>query len=449
MTTQELDQRARDVLDKNDHGGYTVPREKLYPFQWNWDSCLVALGFSTYNEARAWQELETLFSGQWDNGMVPHIVFHREKTSTYCPGPAHWQAKNEQGEDTSGISNPPIAAHVIRQLLEEAKDKDLAREKAQSLFPKVFRWHKWWHDKRDPQGKGLVVSYHPWETGRDNSHDWRQLLAEVPLDKLEPYERKDIEFVPADERPNQKEYDAFMALVQLGRKCDYDDDYLYEHSPFKVADTTVNFILARADRDLLWVANQLGKDRYSDEITALEGWIPKTRAALVRLWNKEEESYQPISFANGYDNRHVGGTSSAAFLAFLPGCDNDKKAHALLAKLEHWSATHLLVPSYDPHHEDYDALRYWKGPVWAIMNYMIYKGLRTSGHHRAGLQLAADTAALMESGGFAEYYNPDNGDPLGGNQFSWTAAMWLYWLSPMRDELRANYPHRWEALSAR
>lgn len=30
--------RAKRILAANDRGGYTVPTDRLYPFQWNWDS---------------------------------------------------------------------------------------------------------------------------------------------------------------------------------------------------------------------------------------------------------------------------------------------------------------------------------------------------------------------------------------------------------------------------
>ena len=40
---QSLVQSAEDILKKNDLGSYTVPTHGLYPFQWNWDSCLTAL----------------------------------------------------------------------------------------------------------------------------------------------------------------------------------------------------------------------------------------------------------------------------------------------------------------------------------------------------------------------------------------------------------------------
>src|SRR5439155_26266204 len=74
----ELRARAAAVLSGNDRGGYTVPTARLYPFQWNWDSGLVALGWATLSEPRAWQELDRLFEGQWPDGMLPHIVFHQD-----------------------------------------------------------------------------------------------------------------------------------------------------------------------------------------------------------------------------------------------------------------------------------------------------------------------------------------------------------------------------------
>lgn len=69
----KLDQQAREILHRNDRGGYTVPTHGLYPFQWNWDSAFVALGFAEFDRDRAWQEIETLVSAQWEDGMIPYI----------------------------------------------------------------------------------------------------------------------------------------------------------------------------------------------------------------------------------------------------------------------------------------------------------------------------------------------------------------------------------------
>jgi hypothetical protein len=68
----DLRQQAIEILRANDRGGYIVPTATgLYPAQWNWDSCLVALGLAQFDEPRAVVEIETLFGGQWPDGMVP------------------------------------------------------------------------------------------------------------------------------------------------------------------------------------------------------------------------------------------------------------------------------------------------------------------------------------------------------------------------------------------
>ena len=82
----EMIEQARAILRRNDRGGYTVPTDRLYPFQWNWDSAFVAMGWATFDEARGFTEVERLLEGQWDDGLVPQIVFHAP-SDDYFPGP--------------------------------------------------------------------------------------------------------------------------------------------------------------------------------------------------------------------------------------------------------------------------------------------------------------------------------------------------------------------------
>ena len=46
---------------------------------------------------------ETLFSGQWDNGMVPHILFHKVDPS-YFPGPDVWGGVEDKSQ-LKGLGN--------------------------------------------------------------------------------------------------------------------------------------------------------------------------------------------------------------------------------------------------------------------------------------------------------------------------------------------------------
>ena len=83
----KLEEKAKEVLENNfQQGGFTIPSKNLYPFQWKWDSGFIALGYAHYNMERAKQEIQSILDAQWQNGFIPHIVFHNESDS-YFPGP--------------------------------------------------------------------------------------------------------------------------------------------------------------------------------------------------------------------------------------------------------------------------------------------------------------------------------------------------------------------------
>ena len=195
--------QARDILDANDLGTYTVPTHGLYPFQWNWDSCLTALGQAHFDEPRAWTEIETLFAHQWPDGMVPHIVFHKEDDG-YFPGPDVWDTGRPV--PTSGITQPPVAGFAVRRLFERASDAAEARARVRALVPKIHAWHEWFYRCRDPQGTGLVAVIHPWETGRDNCPEWNIGLEAMQIaPDLAPYTRMDNKHVDPRFRPSQEQ----------------------------------------------------------------------------------------------------------------------------------------------------------------------------------------------------------------------------------------------------
>lgn len=66
INPSRLVNEAENILESNTwEDRYNVPSPNLYPYQWNWDSGFVAMGFSRFDVARAIRELESLFEGQW------------------------------------------------------------------------------------------------------------------------------------------------------------------------------------------------------------------------------------------------------------------------------------------------------------------------------------------------------------------------------------------------
>jgi len=407
-------QRATDILKLNDRGSYTVPTHGLYPFQWNWDSCLVAIGQQQLDEKRAWTELNTLFDHQWDDGMVPHIIFH-ELDEGYFPGPDVWGTG--RAVQTTGITQPAVAGFAAALLHKRATDKALADDQARALLTRIDRWHEWFYRCRDPEGTGLVAVIHPWETGRDNSVDWDEALAAVPTEGLQPYQRRDLQHADATHRPTMAQYDGYISLVQHFRDLSWDNEVLHDASPFRMVDPGFNAILIRACRELAILAESLG-DR--DVARRNHDRVAAGLQAIDSLWSDKHQQYLCFDRVIG---RLVDSASVAGLLAaFAP--IPEARMQALAARIDKLgSAVNYLVPSHDPADDRYDGKRYWRGPAWLIINYMIANGLEQGGCNVLARRIQTASLKLIDKSGFAEYYDPQSGEPCGGSTFTWTAAM--------------------------
>jgi glycogen debranching enzyme len=84
-----------------------------------------------------------------------------------------------------------------------------------------------------------------------------------------------------------------------------------------------------------------------------------------------------------------------------------------------------LVPSTDPTHPNFEPVRYWRGPIWAVVNWMIAQGFTGQGHPNMGKLILDQTRSLIGEHGLMEYFDPTNGRGVGGADFSWTAAIYL------------------------
>lgn len=412
---------ASAILKENDRGTYSVPTKGLYPFQWNWDSCLTALGQGRSDEARAWTEIATLLDHQWPDGMVPHIIFHRED-DTYFPGPDVWQTGRPV--PTSGITQPPIAGFVLRRLFERAKDTALAERQARALLPKVAAWHEWFHTHRDPDGTGLVAILHPWESGRDNSIDWDLALARVPDEGVEPYVRKDTSHVDHEQRPTKAEYDRYLWLVQHFRSLGWDNAKLHDASPFRVVDPCLNSILIRSEDDIAWLAHRLGDPAMASKHRS---YAEAGRAALETLWSDAHGQYVCFDRVSSswVDSASIGGIMPF-FARIVDGAHQAALADRLRVLL---SRARFAVPSHDPADPRFDGLRYWRGPAWLVVNYLLVDGLMRAGEAELANRIVESSLELAGGGDLSEYYDPQTGRGLGGGEFTWTAAMVLEFLN--------------------
>lgn len=423
MSTASILDRAISVLRGNDTGIFTKPGPHQYPHQWNWDSALIALGLSHFDLPRAQSEIRALLGGQWRDGMLPHVVYHGVP-SDYFPPAAFWQIDNSPdspGVPTSGITQPPLLTIIIQRIHSRQPMPDFVNE----VYPALLRWHRWLHTARDADGSGLACIIHPWESGTDDSPRWLNLLAAMQPEAVPEFQRGDTRYVPAIERPNPAEYERFIYLIDIFRKLHYAPAELLARSPFLVQDILFNAVLYRADEDLRALTVGLGQP--TDEV---DGWLRTTQVNFnTRFWDEGTGLYYDHDLRAGMPIRVNTASTFMPFFAGLPSKAQSQRLidehllnadeYAPVGEIRHWVTT---TAKTEP---TWEARRYWRGPVWIIMNWFLIEGLQRYGYADLASVISKDTLGLIEAAGFREYYDPRDGSGCGSTDFSWSAALAL------------------------
>jgi hypothetical protein len=424
-------------------GGWTRASPTLYPHQWSWDSAFIAIGLAHLDTGRAAGEIRSLLEHQWENGKIPHIVFNPEAPpESYFPGPEHW-ASAADGPDvpamTSGLCQPPVHALAALRILRIAETRcegvGEAREFLVEIYPKLSAWHRYLATERDPEGSGLVTIFHPWESGTDNSPRWIPALERVEVGKIPDYERADLGHVDPSERPTGYEYDRFIWLVDVIKGAGCDDTILYQECPFLAKDVLSSAILVRANEALLEIAEVTGAPD-KDRVT-LRAWIERGRKGLSERWNPE------LGLCSDYDLRAgkpLASRTIAGFAPLIAGTDSEDHLDKLLRAFDSSVFTgnpHLrwpLPPSTSPEERGFQPRSYWRGPVWPVMNWLLWWSLEHSGEKKRAAWLKGYALAQLSDGCFGEYYEPFTGEALGSDDQSWTAAVALDWLADEEPE---------------
>jgi glycogen debranching enzyme len=301
--------------------------------------------------------------------------------------------------------------------------KDPDRERASSmlraLWPAMVAWLEWIERaRRGPHGAAVIV--HPWESGMDNSPSWDEPLQAVAPAGPERINRRDVRTVAAAQRPSEDEYRRYLGIVEALRAAEWDSETQAAASPFVVEDPAFTAIAARAATDLAAAGQDAGLDA-----SAVAGAADRWAGGLESLWDDGLEWYRPFDVHAG---KAVGPRTSVGAVALWAPIDRDR-ARSVAGQIEKWrDRLPWSVPTTDPTDKSFDPVRYWRGPVWVLVNWLIASGLHDSGSGALGETLRRETLQLVGRS-FSEYYDPTSGAGIGGEGFSWSAALTLAWLA--------------------
>jgi mannosylglycerate hydrolase MGH1-like protein len=427
----DLLEQAKAVLEMNDRGNYTQPAHGLYPHQWLWDSCFIAIGLKHLDVERAKTEILSLLRGQWHNGMLPNIIFREE--IQYRADRNIWRswlnpyAPNDV--TTTGITQPPMLAEAVVQVGSKMAWPE-RRGWYATVYPALLAYHEWIYSERDPHGEGLVLQIHPWETGLDNTPPWMNELHEhlLPLwirviEKTKLYHvlnlfRRDTKSVPLDQRFSIIESLALLDIQRRLRRKAYDINKILDHSLFAIEDLSFNCILIRANAHLRHVAKSLREDLPED----LEKHITKTEKTLEQLWDPYSQQYYSRDFIT---HRLLKIPTVATLLPLYAGTVSKERAEKLVDMLENQQmfGPPYPVPSVAVNSQWFQPKLYWQGPAWVNMNWLIIDGLKRYGFKDQAEKLTMTTLDMVGKSGCNEYFDPLNGEAAGAENFSWTAAL--------------------------
>lgn len=385
---ERLRKQAIDILEKNRRTSgefqYTVPSPSSYPYQWLWDSCFHAIVLSHVSLKDAKAELRSLVSHQFENGMIPHMIYW-DKSSDLL--------KIDWGrDDTSSVTQPPMIAYAAWQVFTRDQDIEFLRE----IYPKLFHYYQYLLHERDPHERHLIGLINPDESGEDNSPRFDKLLGLPPVHtQLENFAQR-------------------LSLVDENRTCKFDAPFCMKNF-FWVKDVPFNAILVENLRSLALIAGRLEHDY---DMAYFDAEAGRVAAAMRELMYEDGIFYS----THGEHYEKIQTKTWGIFAPLFAGIPTQEEAKMLVE-------THLRagakfdapfgVPTVSQDEPAFDPQGFWRGPTWIATNWFIFHGLIRYGFVEDAARVLERSMQLLERSGFREYFNPLTGEGLGASEFTW------------------------------
>lgn len=393
---EALKKQATAVLLENQRTSgahrYTLPSVEHYPYQWLWDSCFHAIIYAHLDPDYARAELLSLLSKQFENGMIPHIIY-------WTPGILHLFKWGVEG--TSSLTQTPMLAYAAWEVHRRAPDEGFLA----AIYPGLMNYYRFLIEKRDPRHHHLVGIINPDESGEDDSPRFDAALG----------------------APTDVTYEAHLelrkGLVEHNRVCNFDAGMCMRNY-FWVKDVLFNTVMVENLRSLGHIASLLG--HADGEHFAHTNANLIAEAMRERMF--EDGVYWPLA---GWDLTKQKIATWAHFAPLFAGLYSQREAETLvqehLKNKDTFEAPYGIrtvskqEPSYLPN--GYGHGFSWRGPVWMAPHWFIFHGLLRYGFTKEAADIRDKSMELLRRNGFREHFNPETAEPGGAHNFTWGALI--------------------------
>lgn len=386
---------------KKDGRLYTLPSPETYPYQWLWDSCFHALILSHFDTRSAKEELLSLFVKQFENGMIPHMIYWRKKTKSDFPV-IEWGK-----DDTSSITQPPMIAYAVWQIYQKDKQDHgilSAKKFLEEIYPGLTQFYRYFLEYRDFRGNHMISIINPDESGEDNSSRFDIVLNLPPKHSLE------------------ENFKQRLKLIAQNRECAFNARTCMKNF-FWVKDVPFNVILIENLKCLSNISSVLGKDEDADLFFDQSKLI----SAAMRKHMFEDGIFWSLHskmdlVGEKIDYKKIKVKTWAIFAPLFAKLYTKSEADWIIKKfLQSKKEFNLpfLIPTVSASEASFDPNGFWRGPVWMAANWFIYKGLVKYGYQSFAKNIYDSSRKLLEKSGFRENYNPLTGEGYGAKNFTW------------------------------
>jgi putative isomerase len=237
----------------------------------------------------------------------------------------------------------------------------------QEIYMPLVRWNSWWFSMNDDDVDGLAQYNHPYSSGLDNNPLW--------------------DFGMPVESPDLNTY----LCVQMG--------------------------------SLAIMAEELGM------LPEAQMWRRRAKAIVQRMiedfWDAEVGIFRAL-----HNEEPVPVITPFNLYPLWTGQLPPPIQNRLVEHLRdpEMFGGEYVIPSVARNDPKFEPDNYWRGPIWANINYFFIEALSQVGEYELARTIREKTLdMIMQNRDFYEYYNAANGKPApkAANTFGWSAAVFI------------------------
>lgn len=321
----------------------------------DWDTYFASYMFSLFNKDLALANAVEITKSITPDGFIPNFASDGKLASS-------WDR-----------SQPPVGSEIIWRIYQRYPERWFLEE----VYDELLTWNRWWPENR------LIDGYLAWGSHyvKDGEHisEWLQgAMYESGMDNSPMYDG-----VPMNP-----------------------DTYTME-----LADVGLNSMYIMDCKALAQIAGVLGR---KDDVKELNARARTFTKQLSKLWDEESGIFLNRRTDTGEFSHRVSPTNLYPMLA---GACTQKQAERMMKDYyfnPEYFHGEFVIPSIsrnDPAFGDND---YWRGRIWAPLNFLVYMGMQRYDVKDAREDMVQRSKALLmknwkANGGIFENYNGTTG----------------------------------------